>query len=113
MAGGVPIDTTWLEEGREMAECPVCMMALDDPTTGCPGGHALCRQCYIAELHKRKECPTCKHATDETRLQRCLPLEGFIGQLRMQCKHGPEEGAGRGAGRLRRPSAPSWSRRSR
>jgi len=95
---GVPTDTTWLEEGREMAECPICMMVLADPTTGCPGGHALCRKCYVAELHKRKECPTCRHATDESRLQRCLPLEGLIGQLRMQCKHGPEEGAGGGEG---------------
>jgi hypothetical protein len=97
MAGGIPIDTAWLEEGREMAECPVCFMVLEHPTTGCPEGHALCRQCYVAELHKRKECPTCQHATDETRLQRCRPLEGLIGQLRTRCKNGPA-GAGGGEG---------------
>ena len=94
----VPIDTAWLEEGKEMVECPVCFLVLEKPTVGCPAGHALCRQCYVAELHKRKECPTCKHATDESRLQRCLPLEGIIGQLRTRCKHGPEDGAGGGGG---------------
>ena len=94
MAVGVPIDTAWLEEDKEMVECPVCFMVLEDPTTGCPGGHVLCRQCYLAELHKRKECPTCKHATDESRLQRCLPLEAFIGKLRTRCKNGPEGAVG-------------------
>ena len=105
MAGGVPIDTAWLEEGREMAECPVCFMVLEHPTTGCPEGHALCRQCYVAELHKRKECPTCQHATDETRLQRCRPLEGLIGQLRTRCKNGPA-----GAGGVEGGAPPSAKR---
>ena len=69
---GIPIDTSWLEEGREMAACPSCMMVLEQPTVGCPDGHALCRQCYVAELHKRQQCPTCDTPTDITR---CPPVE--------------------------------------
>ena len=67
---GIPIQTAWLEEGKDMAECPVCLMMLHEPTVGCPEGHALCRQCFVAELHRRKQCPVCGHATDESK---CLP----------------------------------------
>ena len=87
---GMQIDTEWLEEGKEMAECPLCMMVLDQPTVGCPEGHALCHQCYVAELFKRKQCPTCSHPTDESKLQRNRLAEAFIEQLRMRCKHGPD-----------------------
>ncbi|KAJ1469389.1 hypothetical protein T484DRAFT_1851979 [Baffinella frigidus] len=88
---GTQLDTAWLEEGKDMAECPVCLMVLGEPTVGCPEGHTLCRRCYIAELQKRQQCPVCSHATDESRLQRCRPLEGLIGQLRTRCKNGPDD----------------------
>ncbi|KAJ1491248.1 hypothetical protein T484DRAFT_1775196 [Baffinella frigidus] len=68
------MEVAWLEEGREMAECPGCMLVLDQPTVGCPEGHALCRPCYVAELHK-------------THLE-----------LRLRCKNGPEDGEGEGGG---------------
>jgi uncharacterized coiled-coil protein SlyX len=65
-------------------------MVLDQPTVGCPEGHALCHQCYLAELFKRKQCPTCSHPTDESKFVKCRPLEGLIGQLRLRCKHGQD-----------------------
>ena len=95
---GTQLDTAWLEEGKDMAECPVCFMVLDEPSVGCPEGHTLCRACYVAELHKRQQCPICGHATDESRLQRCRPLEGLIGQLRTRCKNGPDDCEGVGEG---------------
>ena len=84
------IDPAWLEdqEGRDMR----CFMVLDQPTTACPEGHALCRECYVMELSLRRKCPLCQHPTDPSRLQKCRPLEDFIGDLRMRCKHGPEVG---------------------
>lgn len=60
---GLLIDPKWLEEGKDLATCGVCKMVLEQPTTGCPEGHAFCRQCYVAELALSKQCPTCGHAT--------------------------------------------------
>jgi uncharacterized coiled-coil protein SlyX len=99
-AAGMKIDPDWLEEERdkEMAKCPVCYMLLDQPTTGCPEGHALCRQCFVMELSLRHKCPLCQHPTDQSRLQRCRPLEGLIAQMRMRCKHGKEADEGVGEG---------------
>jgi len=93
------IDPDWLEilvEKKEKATCSVCLMVLEHPTSGCPEGHVFCRQCYVAELCKRKQCPTCRHSTDESRLQRNRPLEEFIGELPTRCKHGEGEGGGKG-----------------
>ncbi|KAJ1470992.1 hypothetical protein T484DRAFT_1845638 [Baffinella frigidus] len=84
------IDPAWLEDGREKATCPVCIMVMERPTAGCPDGHALCLNCYATELSYRKKCPLCQHPTEESFLQRCIPLEEFIGDLRMRCAHGPE-----------------------
>ena len=36
-------------EGGETAACPLCMMVLEQPAAGCPEGHSLCRECYVAE----------------------------------------------------------------
>jgi len=88
------IDPDWLEDGKEIAKCPVCLMVLDQPTVGCPEGHALCRQCYVTELSQRHKCPLCQHLTDASKLQRCRPLEDFIGQLHLRCKHGPKDDEG-------------------
>ena len=84
------IDPAWLEDGKDMALCPVCLMVLDQPTVGCPEGHALCRQCYVTELSRRKKCPLCQHPTDASRLQRCRPFEDILAEMRVRCKHGPE-----------------------
>ncbi|KAJ1478779.1 hypothetical protein T484DRAFT_1960447, partial [Baffinella frigidus] len=105
---GLLIDPKWLEEGKDLATCGVCKMVLEQPTTGCPEGHAFCRQCYVAELALSKQCPTCGHATKESRLQMCRPLEGLIGQLRIRCMHGPEEEEGGGKG-----GAPPRAKRAR
>jgi hypothetical protein len=40
---GKQMETAWLEEGRDMAECSLC---------------------YDAQLVYCKECPTCFHPTD-------------------------------------------------
>ena len=63
---------------------------------GCPEGHTLCCWCYVAELYTRNQCPICNYPTDSSRLQRCRPLEGLIGQLRTRCTHSEqgEEGEG-------------------
>ena len=91
MAGTPGIDTSWLEEGKEMAECPACLLVLEQPVAGCPEGHAFCRRCYLTWLGKKQECPTCSHATHCSQLQRCRPLEDLIGQLRTRCKHGVDD----------------------
>ncbi|KAJ1483610.1 hypothetical protein T484DRAFT_1799676 [Baffinella frigidus] len=95
-AGTPRIDTAWLLKGQDLAECPLCFLVLEQPTTGCPEGHACCKSCYIKWLLKKKECPNCSHATDESKylpspLQRCRPLEGLIGQLPLRCKHGADD----------------------
>ncbi|KAJ1494107.1 hypothetical protein T484DRAFT_1766629 [Baffinella frigidus] len=79
----IPIAPEWLVEGEDTATCPVCLMVLVQPTIGCPEGHALC---------KTKMCPCCRHATDESRLQKCRLAEELIGRLWMRCKHGEEPG---------------------
>ena len=63
-----------LAEGKDIATCPICMLMLALPTSGCPEGHVLCRQCYVAELHKRQQCPTCESPTDITRCSLENPL---------------------------------------
>ena len=86
------IDPACLEDGKDMAQCPVCRMVLNQPTVGCPEGHAFCRICYVESLSRRKNCPMCNHNTDESKLVRCRPLEDLIGQLWVRCKHGLEDG---------------------
>ena len=81
------IDPAWLEDGKDMAVCPVCYKVLHQPTVGCPEGHALCRECYVTELSHRKKCPLCQHPTDVSKLLRCRPLEDLIGHLQMHCKY--------------------------
>jgi hypothetical protein len=44
----------------------------------------------------------------ESRLQRNRALEHFIGQLRLRCKNGPEDGEGELAG-----GAPPWAKRAK
>ena len=84
------IDPAWLEDGKDMALCPLCLMVLDQPTVGCPEGHAFCRKCYVTELSHRKKCPLCQHPTDSSRLQRCRPLEDLLAEMRVRRKHGPQ-----------------------
>ena len=84
------IHTAWLEAGKEKVECPVCLLVLDQPTVGCPEGHALCSPCYVDELSRRQQCPVCSHPTDPSRLSRCRPLEDIIADLPLRCKNGPE-----------------------
>ena len=68
MAG---IEPAWLEEGQleeqATATCPVCKLVLEQPTSGCPEGHAACNKCYVEELSHRQRCPTCRHPTDESK----------------------------------------------
>ena len=96
------IDPDWLEEDKrtkERASCPVCYMVMEEPTQACKEGHALCCECYVTELSKRKRCPTCQEKTDSSRLQKCRTAADFIGDLRVRCRHGTDlEEEGRGAG---------------
>ena len=92
------IDPALLEEGQDTATCPMCKMVLNQPTAGCPEGHVICRQCYVSELSRKKQCPFCHHPTDAGKLRRFLPFEHIIGQLRVRCKHGLLESKGVGAG---------------
>jgi len=93
------ISLEFLEEDTEMAACPVCKMVLDEPTSGCPEGHVVCRSCYLTELAKKQQCPVCKFATEQSRLQYCRPLENCIGKLQSRCTNGwkGREGGGGGA----------------
>ena len=92
------ISPDFLEEGKEMAACPMCRMVLTEPTSGCKEGHAVCKFCYLAELAKTNQCPVCKESTEPDRLQMCGPLNGFIGQLKTRCTNGPKEVGGGGGG---------------
>ena len=64
---GLQIEPAWLEEGQDTATCNLCLMVLEQPTSGCPNAHAACNKCYVAELSHRKRCPTCRHPTDESK----------------------------------------------
>jgi hypothetical protein len=64
---GMQIEPAWLEEGEDTATCTVCTMLLEQPTSGCPEGHAVCRKCYVGWLVETKECPICRHPTDESK----------------------------------------------
>jgi len=64
------IEPAWLEEGKDTATCTQCMMVLEQPTSGCPNSHIICRKCYVQELSQKKECPICRHPTDESK---CVP----------------------------------------
>jgi hypothetical protein len=64
---GMQIEPAWLEEGKDTATCTLCMMVLEQPTSGCPNAHALCKECYDRWLMHKKECPTCRHPTDESK----------------------------------------------
>ena len=64
---GMRIEPAWLEEGKDTATCTLCMMVLEQPTSGCPDGHAACKKCYVKELSNRKRCPTCRYSTSESK----------------------------------------------
>ena len=64
---GMRIEPAWLEEGKDTATCPLCFLVLDQPTSGCPEGHALCNECYVEELTHRERCPTCRHPTNKSK----------------------------------------------
>jgi hypothetical protein len=57
------IEPAWLEEGKDTATCNLCLMVLEQPTSGCPDAHALCKTCYDKWLIQKKQCPTCRHPT--------------------------------------------------
>ena len=65
------IEPVWLEEGRDTATCTLCLLVLEQPTSGCPDAHALCKKCYDECLIQKKQCPTCRHSTDESRCGPC------------------------------------------
>ena len=67
---GMRLEPAWLEEGRDTATCALCTMVLKEPTSGCPQGHAVCKECYVEELSHRKKCPICRDPTDESK---CVP----------------------------------------
>jgi hypothetical protein len=70
---GMRIDPVWLEEEdhhKDSATCFVCTDLMEQPTSGCPEGHAACRKCYVECLARNKECPQCRHPTDESK---CVP----------------------------------------
>ena len=60
---GMQIEPAWLEEGKDTATCNLCLMVLEQPTSGCPDAHALCKKCYDTWLIQKKQCPTCRHPT--------------------------------------------------
>ena len=72
----------WLVEYDDIVKCPICLSLLKVPTTVCPQGHAVCRDCYVAELAFRKKCPLCKHPAGE--LRRCRPFEDLIRLMESQ-----------------------------
>ena len=39
---GMQIEPAWLEEGKDTATCTLCLMVLEQPTSGCPDAHARC-----------------------------------------------------------------------
>ena len=88
----VGVDPKWLEAGQageEDCTCGVCLMLMEQPTSGCSEGHCLCKACYLKILQDDKRaCPSCREPTDEGKLQRIRPFESMIGRLRMRCKHG-------------------------
>ena len=100
------IDPDWLlsQTGKENATCTLCTMVLEEATLGCPEGHVFCRECYLTWLDPTKQestgtCPTCRHPTNASRLQRCpRQFEDFIAQQRCRCKYGPEQDEGVGGG---------------
>ena len=67
---GIQIEPAWLEEGKDTATCTLCMMVLEEPTSGCPDAHALCKKCYVGWLIQKKQCPTCRHPT---KTSKCVP----------------------------------------
>ena len=73
-----------LAEGKDIATCPICMLMLALPTSGCPEGHAFCRECYLNWLEKEKSCPTCRYETDASKY---MPLSSGTPRLG---RHGPQ-----------------------
>ena len=85
--------------------CNICMEVMIEPTSACPDGHCCCRLCYVQILRESaKECATCLHPTDESRLVRNRHLENVINKLRVKCKHAAE-GATSGADARSRTTA--------
>jgi len=86
------MDPKWLVEGQaneEACTCGVCLMLMEEPTSGCSQGHCLCNLCYVRILEEatpaQSVCPVCKEKTNKKKLQRIRPLESVIDNL--ICKH--------------------------
>ena len=37
-------------EGKDLATCSVFLLVMENPASGCPEGHAFCRECFLAWL---------------------------------------------------------------
>ena len=48
---GTKIDPNLLENDKDTATCPACLLVLEKPSSACPEGHVFCRECLGAKLH--------------------------------------------------------------
>ena len=86
------INPEWLvPRPKQEFICGVCLMLLDAPVLGCPGGHTFCRGCYERALVFNGKCPGCRHRTRSSKLMRNLPLQNLTLELDMRCQHAGEE----------------------
>ena len=109
------IDPDLLEVDFKSCVCAVCAGVIQDPVSGCPGGHSLCRPCYEKSLQSKKLCPLCRHKVYKHKLTRNHALAGLVDELPMKrCEFGvappaeeePMEGSAAKRARLAEAPAP-------
>ena len=91
------VNPAWLEsnEHAETATCFVCVNLMQEPYSCCPEGHSACRSCLVRCLSRKKECPQCRHVTDESKChpsrdpKRLRPLSAARHYLAFACTSQP------------------------
>jgi len=70
--------------------CAICMEVLRDPSQ-CPNGHLFCRNCILAAIEYRRQCPTCRCFLDRVNLSLSLLARDVIGKSRVRCSLGKDQ----------------------
>ncbi|CEL92114.1 unnamed protein product [Vitrella brassicaformis CCMP3155] len=69
--------TQYCQQAEPNLKCPICDRLFDDPRAG-PCSHFYCRECILAHIHIRCECPVCRNYLCPRDLRKIGLLERMV-----------------------------------
>eukprot|EP00618_Florenciella_parvula_P032333 CAMPEP_0119517218 /NCGR_PEP_ID=MMETSP1344-20130328/34173_1 /TAXON_ID=236787 /ORGANISM="Florenciella parvula, Strain CCMP2471" /LENGTH=349 /DNA_ID=CAMNT_0007554785 /DNA_START=18 /DNA_END=1068 /DNA_ORIENTATION=+ len=84
--------TVSAEFHTSVAECPVCLVNMDDEIYSCKDqGHNICGEC-LKQLDRPKKCPECRGPISTSSRNRAI--ERVVAQIQLPCKWAADSGEG-------------------